>query len=449
MHIDFLKDVFRKHSKEEAFIWRGSSYSFAWLLDRISSYHEQLDGAAPGARSVVMLHADFSPFAVAAMLCLIERSAIVIPLAPGSEARAPEFRKIARVEFDLRITGEGALDVDRTGETSDHELFRRLAERRHPGLVLFSSGSTGVPKGVVHDLALLMKKYRTRRHCYRTLAFLLFDHIGGIDTAFYSLSNGSSLVLCDDRTPDGVCKAIEEHRVQVLPAAPSFLNLLALSGAHARYDLSTLKYVTYGAELMPMATLERCNSMFPGVTLMQKYGTSEVGTLRSRSKSSASLWVKLGGEGYETRVVDGRLEIRADSSMLGYLNAEGAFTADGWFQTGDCVEVDGEYIRFLGRESDIINVGGQKVYPAEVEGVIGALENIEEVVVFGEDNAIMGQVVRARVRLVEEEDLRQLTRRIRKACIGRLDRYKIPMAVELSDAPLTTDRFKLRRRDAK
>ncbi len=67
--------------------------------------------------------------------------------------------------------------------------------------------------------------------------------------------------------------------------------------------------------------------------------------------------------------------------MLGYLNAPSPFTEDGWFMTGDRVDVDGEYIRFLGRDSGIINVGGQKVYPAEIESVIGALENIDEVAI--------------------------------------------------------------------
>jgi long-chain acyl-CoA synthetase len=67
---------------------------------------------------------------------------------------------------------------------------------------------------------------------------------------------------------------------------------------------------------------------------------------------------------------DGLLEIKAKSAMRGYLNAESPFTPDGWFKTGDAVEVDGEYIKILGRKSELINVGGEKVYPAEVESVI-------------------------------------------------------------------------------
>lgn len=89
------------------------------------------------------------------------------------------------------------------------------------------------------------------------------------------------------------------------------------------------------------------------------------------------MWDKIGGEGFETRVVDRILQIKATSAMLGYLNAPSLFTSDGWFITGDSVEVNGEYLRILGRKSTIINVGGENVYPSEVESVIQEMENIE------------------------------------------------------------------------
>ena len=118
---------------------------------------------------------------------------------------------------------------------------------------------------------------------------------------------------------------------------------------------------------MSEALLRQLNQILPNVHLLQKYGVTEVGTLRSKSRSDDSLWVRVGGEGFQTRIVDGLLEIQAQSAMLGYLNAPSPFTADGWFQTGDEVEVDGEWIKILGRRSEIINVGGRKVYPAVVE----------------------------------------------------------------------------------
>jgi acyl-CoA synthetase (AMP-forming)/AMP-acid ligase II len=171
-----------------------------------------------------------------------------------------------------------------------------------------------------------------------------------------------------------------------------------------------------------------------------------VGTLRSKSRANDSLWVKVGGEGFATRVVDGMLEVKAESSILGYLNAPSPFTEDGWFVTGDAVEVDGEYLRILGRASDLINVGGRKVYPAEVEGVILELDDILEAAVFGEPHPFTGQVVVARVTARDASDPVALERRVRDHCRARLEPYKVPVRVHHSADLLHTERQKTTRR---
>ena len=174
---------------------------------------------------------------------------------------------------------------------------------------------------MVHDLHLLLKKFQQPRRQWRTLLFLGLDHIGGINTLFYTLSNGGMAVVPVDRSPSGVCQAIQQHRVELLPTSPTFLNFLLLSGADKAYDLSSLRLITYGTEPMPQSTLDRIAQVFPAVTLQQTYGLSELGILRSQSRDSTSLWVRLGGEGYQMKVVDNRLWIKAESTMLGYLNA--------------------------------------------------------------------------------------------------------------------------------
>jgi acyl-CoA synthetase (AMP-forming)/AMP-acid ligase II len=274
------------------------------------------------------------------------------------------------------------------------------------------------------------------------LSFLLFDHIGGINTMLYALSNGGCMVTLEDRAPDAVCAAIERWKVQVLPTSPTFLNLLLLGEAWRGHDLSSLELVTYGTEMMPERTLQRLHALFPKVDLLQTYGLSEVGILRSKSRAPDSLWIKVGGEGYATRVVDGMLEIKASSAMLGYLNAPSPFTADGWFMTKDMVEVDGDYVRFLGRRSEIINVGGEKVYPAEVEEALLGMEGVEQVLVSGEKSAITGQMVAAVVRLSTGESAAQFRGRMREFCAGKLAPFKIPQKVTLSAEPLHNARFK-------
>jgi acyl-CoA synthetase (AMP-forming)/AMP-acid ligase II len=250
------------------------------------------------------------------------------------------------------------------------------------------------------------------------------------------------MVTVRERDPDAVLAAIERHRVELLPTSPTFLNLVLLSEAYERHDLSTLKTVTYGTEPMPETTLKRFHELFPKITLLQTYGLSEVGILRSKSKSSDSLWVKVGGEGFETRVVEGILQIKARSAMLGYLNAASPFTEDGWFNTNDAVEVDGEYIRILGRQSEMINVGGEKVYPAEVESVIQSMDNVAAVTVHGERNPITGQIVCARVTPLHAEDPKALAARVKAFCRQRLQLFKVPVKVSIIEDRQYSDRFK-------
>lgn len=119
--------------------------------------------------------------------------------------------------------------------------------------------------------------------------------------------------------------------------------------------------------------------------------------------------------------------------MLGYLNAPSPFTEDGWFDTGDSVEVDGEYIKILGRKSEIINVGSEKVYPAEVESVIQEMDNVAELTVYGEKNTTIGNIVCAKVNLLDNEDKERFIIRLKEYCREKLKNYKIPVKVIIVD----------------
>lgn len=446
MAIGWLLERMAQWSETPAVIWRDRPFTYGWLLENIDFWGRQLETLSVQPGQVVALEGDYSPKISALLLALIERRAIMVPLTPASESQKEEFMETAEVQVVLTFDRTDNWQVHRRDMAVEHLLTRQLVELGEPGLVLFSSGSTGKSKAALHNFGSLLEKFRTRRHTLRTLVFLMLDHIGGLNTLFYTLSNGGTVVVVESRNPAIVCRAIERHGVELLPTSPTFLNLLLISEAYRNYDLSSLKLITYGTEAMPEYTLKRIHEIFPDVRLLQTYGLSELGILRSKSKDSASLWVKVGGEGFETKVVDGILWIRAKSAMMGYLNAPSPFDAEGWFNTGDAVEVDGEYIRILGRQSEIINVGGEKVYPAEVESVLMQMENIKDVVVRGERNPITGNIVVARVNLFEPEDPVILKKQIRAFCKDKLARFKIPVKVEIVDSDQFSARFKKLRR---
>lgn len=323
-----------------------------------------------------------------------------------------------------------------------HPLLRALVDRNAPGLILFSSGSTGESKASVLDFSRVLEKFRAQRPAHRTLAFLLMDHIGGVNTLLHVLCHGGVIVTTPDRKPDTICAAIDAHQVQLLPTTPTFLRMLLISDAIRRHDLKSLEIVTYGTEPMPASTLAAVRASLPWVRLKQTYGLSELGILPTFTGDSSSLWLKLGGAGFEHKVVDGVLWIRSETAMLGYLNAPSAFDPDGWFNTQDLVEVDGGFIRILGRKSELINVAGEKVHPTEVEDVLLQLDNVSDATVSAKQNPVTGQVVAAKITLLRPEDPEAFKRRLRRFCHDRLDRYKTPASIEIIEEAHHGERFK-------
>lgn len=441
--LDILDKRFAEAGTKTALVTSSCSLSYDELRSAITEWTKRLDQNNVIAGDVVLLKADFGRDGIGALFALMKRNAITILLAPSSFEKEQEFGQVGAAETCIDAASTEFRPLVGNGQ---HELYDKLRSDGEAGIVLFSSGSSGVSKGTVHSAQRLLEKFRVRGKDLRTLAFLLFDHIAGLDTLFYSLANTSTLILPSSRSPSTVCELIAAHAVEVLPTAPSFLNLMLLSGAHQSHDLSSLRIVTYGSEMMPESVLQRLSEALPGVRLIQKYGTSETGALPTQSKSNTSTWLKLGGNGFNWRVREGKFEIKAKTAMLGYLNAADPFTNDGWFQTGDRVETDGEFVRFLGRDSDIINVGGQKVYPAEVEALLLELPAISEVSVVGEPHAILGSAVVARIVPSEEIEPAKLRAAVRKHLSGRLEGYKIPQKIQIAQESLVTSRFKQIRR---
>lgn len=442
MFADFLISVFQQNQGKDAIVWRDEVYSYKWLLDRLSYWQEKISSQHIKAGTVTILEADFSPNSIALFLALIERACVLVPLTTAVGANKSEFIEIAQGEVTFSIDENDKTSITRLSNCARHELYDKLRQSNHPGLILFSSGSTGKSKAALHDLTGILEKFKVRRHSFRTMPFLLYDHIGGVNTMLYTLSNGGCLVTTQDRSPDGVLSAIERYQVELLPTSPTFINILLLSEAYKRHNIDTLKTITYGTEPMPESTLKRFHDLYPHIRLLQTYGLSEVGILRSKSKTSGSLWVKIGGEGFETRIVDQVLHIKARSAMLGYLNAPSPFTEDGWLNTGDAVEVEGEYVKILGRKSEIINIGGEKVYPAEVESVIQEIDNVKEVTVYGEKNSITGNIVCAKITLSEDEDEKAFALHLKKHCREKLQNYKVPIKVYVTNEKQHSARFK-------
>ncbi len=440
--IGWLIERMEKRADREAIVQGGRTFTFGELLREFERGLAGLRVRRVKPGEIVAVIGDYSPAACGWLLALAANGNTIVPLTAAAKPRERELAELGGVDRLFELNESGPVRFESFDRPVKHDLLARLRDRGTPGLVLFTSGTTGTPKGIVHDMAKFLEKYKTERESLRTLTFLLFDHIGGLNTLFHTLANGGTVVCPSGRSPQEVCEAIERYRVELLPASPSFLNWMLLTDACRARDLSSLKMITYGTEAMAEPTLNRLREALPRVQLRQTYGLSELGILRAKSMSSGSLWVRVGGEGFETKVVDGILHIRAESAMEGYLNAESPFDEEGWFNTQDRVLVDGDYIRILGRQSEIINVGGRKVYPAEVEEVLMGMPEIADVLVKGEPNPLMGQIVAAVVNAAAPADAKLLKAKIREYCADKLEPYQVPVKIRLQSEPLYSERFK-------
>ncbi|MBU4349458.1 fatty acid--CoA ligase family protein [bacterium] len=439
MFIDFIIQKFKNNLKKEAIICDNKIYSYKYLLNRYYFWKDFLNKRIEKGK-IVAVQADYNPDSVTLMLALIENANIFVPFSHSNKDIKKKL-EIAEAEYFIKFKNFDYNLIETNNKVS-HNLIKKLKQRNHPGIIVFSSGSTGEPKAAIHDFTNLLNKFKVERKTLRTIIFLLFDHWGGINTLLYIFSNAGLIGVPVERSPDKVCEFIEKYKIELLPTTPTFINLILMSRAYNEYNLSSLKIVSYGTEAMPGSTLKFFHNLFPKIELKQTYGLTELGVMRTKSKSSDSLWLKVGGEDYKTKVIDNTLFIKAKSSILGYLNAESPFDKDGWYNTGDKIEQDGDWIRFLGRESEIINVGGQKVYPTEVESVLLEINGVKDAIVYGEKNPLMGEIVVANVKVDELDNNKKFISLIKKYCREKLDKYKIPVKINFTQKDLISERFK-------
>ena len=448
-HHCWMIDSFAEMAGRVAIIFEGRAYDYADLSGRIGYYAQMIEENGIGSGSVVAISSDYTFESIALFFALADNRNIIVPIIATASEEINSRIESAEVDYIFRIVEGQLVPRKRESRGEKNDFIAHLAAEGKSGLILFSSGSTGKPKAMLHDLDRLMDGYRgKRRKEINTLIFLTFDHIGGIDTMLRIFSIGGTITIPASRQPEEVSRLIEKHRINVLPSSPTFLNLLLLSGLHHKYDLSSLKIIAFGAEPMPESLLLRLRKIFPDLELQQKFGTSETNAIKVTSKSSDSLFMKFDDPNLEHKVIDGELWLKSKTQVLGYLNASmESFTEDGWFKTGDLVETSEDgYFRIIGRNKEIINVGGEKVLPSEVESVLLEMDEFSDVMVFGEENQITGQSVAVEVVPKSEIDKREAKKAIRRFCKDKLDSYKIPTRITIVDQTNFGDRFKKIRR---
>jgi len=412
-------------------IWKGVDYPFLihkskeLRFSEISNqYPIDLSGVRKG--DVVAIIGDFNSDTILKLIRLVDIGAIIVPLTIETSSEHHYFFEAALVDVVI-----DEVSVKRRVHFLKNELIDNLRSLGHAGLVLFSTGSTGRPKAILHDLSLFLKRFETPRPALRTISFLLFDHIGGINTLFHTLFNKGVVVAPESRTVDSVLETCSRFNVEVLPTTPTFLRMMLISGAVPKNVPSCLKVITYGTERMDQPTLDDLCQLLPKVDFRQTFGMSELGIVRVKSEARDSLYMKIGGEGLETKVVNGILQIRSSSRMLGYLNAPSPFDMKGWYDTKDVVDIKGNYYKVTGRSNDVINVGGLKFMASEVENVALAYPNIALVKAVPKHNPITGQHVELYVQPISEGGVDKKS--LMEFLKGKLQPHMVPKRIKVEN----------------
>lgn len=432
-----------KNNDQTAIIYDGKKYSYNELYIKIKEIESFIKDKIKSGEVVAIL-ADYSFVSIALFFALYENKNIIAPITSTSQKEIDGKIKESFGTKIINLENEKLVITNIKSEAS-HKIINDLQTSKCAGLILFSSGSTGAPKAMIHNLDTLVDSYGDKKQKQiNMLVFLMFDHIGGINTMLNILSMNATMIIPQNRNADDICKLIEEYKIAVLPSSPTFLNLILINRSYEKYDLSSLRMITYGTETMPEGLLNRLKVVFSKVKFLQTFGTSETGIAATSSKSSNSTFMKIDDENLEYKIVDNELWLRSKTQILGYLNRSmESFTNDGWFKTGDLVELDNEgFIKIIGRNKEIINVGGQKVLPSEVESVLLGMDEIEDCLVYGEQNAITGQSVSCDVVLKHGIDDSGFKILVRKFCKDKLDNFKIPTRVNVVQKTEFTERFK-------
>jgi acyl-CoA synthetase (AMP-forming)/AMP-acid ligase II len=329
---------------------------------------------------------------------------------------APE----ARADLSRRFDHETIID--------DPEGLADLASATGPlpepppdrSVLVLTTGTTGEPKGGRHSWVRLIQALRRREGGERARWLLAYNlnQFGGLQVLLHVLVNRATLVAAASSRAQDVITALRDARVTHVSATPTFWRIL-VGGLDAETAGGlALEQITMGGEPVPEALIARLVELFPDARTAQIYGSTEAGTAVSVHDGLPGLPLSVlerdESHPVRLRIVDGELQMRSRVGMLGYHG-----TSEGgpdWRPTGDLVEIRDGRIRFVGRTSDIINVGGVKVHPLPVEEVVSAVPGVELVTAYGSPNPVTGQIVTLDVVPAEGIDTESLALEVRQAC---------------------------------
>ena len=336
------------------------------------------------------------------------------------------------------------------GDRSDWELRSTglLSESGAAGgkaVTILTSGSEGQPKAARHTWESLTRPVRPTAPQTWWLSFRVHLY-AGLQVVLQALMNSGTLVVpSEGADADALVELMNAAGVSYASGTPSYWRRLVLFADQAQLKRVPLRQITLGGEPIDQAVLDRLRDVFPTARIVHIYATTELGRCFSVTDGQAGFPAtyldRPTTDGVELRIVEGELWVRSANAMVGYdtsMTSPSMTEAEGWWCTGDAVTLESGRVYFQGRRGDMINVGGNKVSPLEVEQQLRDLEEIADVRVFGKTSSIAGQLVACQVVPQPPASAEHARRAVAQAAAD-WPTYQRPRVIDVVDAiPLTT-----------
>jgi acyl-coenzyme A synthetase/AMP-(fatty) acid ligase len=331
---------------------------------------------------------------------------------------------------------------------------------QHTEWIMPTSGTSGAPKLVAHNLQGLLGAITKAPFRERPIVWATFYDIrryGGLQILLRAITGGSTLVLSDFEEPlADYLSRCRDAGVTHMSGTPTHWRRLLMT-PHA--NILNLEYVRLSGEIADRAILDSLRDAYPNARVEHAFASTEAGVAFEVSDGLEGFPVSFvgGGGEVEMRVADGSLRIRSARTATHYVGRDDLRLHDeaGFVDTGDLVELRGDRYHFTGRRTGVINIGGLKVHPEEVENVINLHSDVLMSLVTARHNPIVGNIITARVVLkshTEETNLLArhdtLRNEILATCRGRLETYKVPATIDFADSLEVIASGKLARNDA-
>lgn len=309
------------------------------------------------------------------------------------------------------------------------KIFQSTAE-----ITLFTSGTTGQPKRVVHKVKNFLSSVKIDSKFSESIWALAYNptHMAGLQVFFQSICNFNTLINVFQQTKEYLITAATQFEITHISATPTFYRLLFPPD----FNLPSIKNVTVGGEKSDALLIEKLKIIFPKAKLTNIYASTEAGALFYSNGDVFKIREEIA---HLIKIESQKLFVAI--SLLGNIDniAQGE-----WYDTGDLVQIVTEQplsFRFVSRSNEMINVGGNKVNPIEIESLLLTISGVRNALVYGKANSVLGNMLIAEIEVEKEIN----TKDVRDYLSKNIQDFKVPRIIKIVDKIATTRTGKLKR----